>query len=103
MEDVSSKDLLFWGAIAVGAYLLYRVIAPVIGAAGTAISAVGTGVGMAAGGAANLWVSLTSAPPMNVPGTVQFPDGTQVPIASLPIKTDASGAVYTNTGGRTFQ
>ena len=52
---------------------------------------------------ANLWVTLTSGPAIQLLGTVQFPDGTETPINQLPIKQDKAGNVYTNVGGTTYQ
>lgn len=103
MEGVANKDLLFIGALAVGAYFLWKTLSPVIGAAGSVVSAIGSGVNAASAGIANLWVTLTSAPSMHVLGTVQFPDGRQAQISAIPIKTDAQGNIYTNVNGVTYQ
>jgi hypothetical protein len=95
-SDFNTKDILLYGALAVGAYLLWQFFSgaktAVTGAANTLTSPI-----------ANLWVRLTGAPPMNVLGVVAFPDGTQININTLPIKTDSSGNVYTNAGGITYQ
>ena len=95
-SDFNAKDILLYGAIAVGAYLLWQLF-----------SGVKTGITGAAGAIAtpiaNLWVRLTAGAPMNVLGVVQFPDGTQINVQTLPIKTDAQGNVYTYAGGITYQ
>jgi len=95
-SDFSAKDMLLYGTLAVGAYLLWQLFSGaksvITGAAGTIAAPI-----------ANLWVRLTSSAPLNVLGVVQFPDGTQVNINVLPIKQDNQGNVYTHMGGITYQ
>ena len=95
-SDFSAKDMLLYGAIAVGVYFLWQMFSGakslITGAAGTIAAPI-----------ANLWVRLTAGAPMNVLGVVQFPDGTQINVQTLPIKTDAQGNVYTYVGGITYQ
>jgi hypothetical protein len=100
MDDVSAKDWLLYGALAVGAYLLYKAFTGVVAPIAQGVS---SGVSAATSGIANLWVSLTASAPMNVLGSVQFPNGSTVAIATLPIKTDNNGNVYTNSNGVTYQ
>ena len=95
-SDFNAKDILLYGALAVGAYLLWQAF--------SGVKAGITGVtGAIAAPIANLWVRLTAGAPMNVLGVVQFPDGTQVNVQTLPIKTDPQGNVYTYAGGITYQ
>jgi hypothetical protein len=95
-SDWNVKDILLYGSLAVGAYLLWQMFSGaksvITGAAGAITAPI-----------ANLWVRLTGAPPMNVLGVVQFPDGTQLDVNMLPIKTDNQGNVYTYAGGITYQ
>ena len=56
-----------------------------------------------AGGIADLWVSLTSAPAMSVQGNVVLPSGQQIPLSSLAVKTDTAGNVYVNINGAVYQ
>jgi hypothetical protein len=100
MDDVSAKDWLLYGALAVGAYLLYKAFTGVVAPIAQGVS---SGVSAATSGIANLWVSLTASAPMNVLGAVAFPNGSTVPIATLPIKTDGQGNVYTHSNGVTYQ
>lgn len=103
MEGVSNKDLLFFGALAVGAYFLWKTLSPVIGAAGTVASAIGSGVNATSGFLARQWVELTAGPSLNVLGTVQFPNGSQAQISKLPVRTDTQGNIYTQVNGITYQ
>src|ERR1700730_9188663 len=95
-SDFNAKDMLLYGSIAVGAYLLWQLFSGaksvITGAAGTITAPI-----------ANLWVRLTAGAPLNVLGVVQFPDGTQINVNMLPIKTDSQGNVYTYAGGITYQ
>ena len=100
MDSIKTSDWIFYGALAVGAYLIWRTVSGVVA---PIAQVVGSGVNAATSGIANLWVSLTASSPMNVLGAVQFPNGSTAPIATLPIKTDGVGGVYTNTGGVTYQ
>jgi hypothetical protein len=93
---MSFNDMVLYGALAVGAYLLWQVYSGAKGAITGAASAVTAPI-------ANLWVRLTQGAPLNVLGIVQFPDGTQLDVNMLPIKTDNQGNVYTYTGGITYQ
>jgi hypothetical protein len=52
---------------------------------------------------AKIWTGLFDAPPFQVLGNVQLPDGSLVPIASLTVKTDQAGNVYAQTGGHLYQ
>lgn len=105
--DVKASDLILYGALAIGAYLVYQAIAPLLQGVGSAASALATGASTAINatstGIANLWVSLTQAAPINVLGNVVFPNGAAVPISQMPVRTDASGNVYVNSGGVTYQ
>lgn len=100
MGDIKTSDLLLWGGVAIAAYLIWQAVS---GAGSAVASAVSSGVNTAAGGIANLWVSLTAAPSMNVLGNSQLPNGALVPTSSLTLRTDASGNVYTNIAGVTYQ
>jgi hypothetical protein len=95
-SDWNVKDILLYGSIAVGAYFLWQMFSgaksAITGAAGTITAPI-----------ANLWVRLTTGAPLNVLGVVQFPDGTQLDVNMLPIKTDSQGNVYTYAGGITYQ
>jgi hypothetical protein len=95
-SDWNVKDILLYGSLAVGAYLLWQMFSGVktglTGAANVITAPI-----------ANLWVRLTGAPPMNALGVVQFPDGTQLDVNMLPIKTDNQGGVYTYAGGITYR
>jgi hypothetical protein len=100
VDGIKTNDLILYGALAIAAYLIYRAVSGVVAPIAAGVS---SGVSAATSGIANLWVSLTAAPAMGVLGTVQFPDGSQAALASLPIKQDASGGIYTNRGGITYQ
>jgi hypothetical protein len=95
-SDWNAKDILLYGALAIGAYLLWQMFSGVktglTGAANVVTSPI-----------ANLWVRLTAGAPLNVLGVVQFPDGTEISVNTLPIKTDSQGNVYTYAGGITYQ
>lgn len=65
--------------------------------------AAGAGVDAAASGIANAWISLTMSPPIQVLGSVRFPDGSLVPLSSLTVKTDKTGGVFTMRGGHLFK
>jgi len=102
--EVKTSDLILWGGVFIAAYLLYiYVIKPATGVVGGAVTAIGQGVTGAEQGIANLWVSLTSASMGAVLGNVVFPNGAQVPLANMAVKQDASGNVYVNSGGITYQ
>ena|SRR5487761_1342585 len=53
--------------------------------------------------AANLWVSLTSAAPIEVAGNVALPDGSVAAISSLTWKQDNAGNAYTNVNGSVYE
>ena len=95
-SDWNTKDILLYGTLAIGAYFLWQMFSGaksvITGAAGTITAPI-----------ANLWVRLTAGAPLNVLGVVQFPDGTQINVNMLPIKTDNQGNVYTYAGGITYQ
>jgi hypothetical protein len=91
-SDWNAKDILLYGSVALGAYLLWRMFSKLKTVPDTLTAPL-----------ANLWVRLTQGPPMNVLGVVQFPDGTEISVNTLPIKTDSQGNVYTYAGGITYQ
>jgi hypothetical protein len=94
---VKTSDLLLLGALGVGLYfLLTKGTAALASAVGTATQPLSSGI-------ANFWVSLTQSPSMSTPGNALLPNGTKVPISSLPIGTDAYGNVFTNVGGGVYQ
>ncbi len=57
----------------------------------------------AVGAVADWWVNLTSGGPITVPGNALLPDGSKVPIASLQIKSDTQGNVFTLIQGIGYQ
>lgn len=88
-----NRDLINLALLGAGAYVLYQVLAKKIGAvAAPATDAI-----------AKLWVSLTEQPPMQVLGDVVMPDGSTVPLSTVPIRGDAQGRVYTNLNGHVYQ
>ncbi|MGH7743763.1 MAG: hypothetical protein ACREQ5_02950 [Candidatus Dormibacteria bacterium] len=91
---MKKSDLILWGIGAVALYFIYKkVIAPLVVAPANALA---TGI-------ANLWLTLTLSPPMQVLGNVVFPDGSQVPLSQFSIGTDSKNNVYVQSGGVTYQ
>lgn len=90
---MKTTDLLLLGALGVGLYFLLTRGTAAVASATQPLSA----------GIANFWTSLTQGASMTTPGNAVLPSGQQVPIANLPIATDAYGNVFTNYGGSVFQ
>lgn len=91
---MKTESMLQVAAVAVVGYLIYQ-----------ALQTVKTGTSAASTALANWWLALFPNPPaMNVLGSVQFPNGTLVPLMNLPApKSDSSGNVYVSYGGGYFQ
>jgi hypothetical protein len=98
-HESTTRLALFAGIGLAAAYLLYKLTqigAPIVAAAGQAVSA-GTSA------AANLWVSLTAYPAVGVIGNVAMPDGSVAPVASLEWKQDTQGNAYTQVNGSVYE
>ena len=80
---------------AIGGMALY-LLSKFSAVAAPAVSAVSSA-------AADLWVSLTSAGPVQVLGNVDLPDGSTVAISSLQWRQDNQGNAYTNINGSVYE
>lgn len=89
----STQDAIVVVGIGVGAYLLYQLINKTPKIVKTATAPIAQGIA----DVINFWNRLFVSPPMGgVKGDVVLPDGTDVgPLATLTIKTDSDGNVYT--------
>jgi hypothetical protein len=88
-----NRELTNLVLLGVGALVLYQVLKKKIGDVTAPVS----------DAIAKLWLALTEQPPMQVVGDVVLPDGSTVPLSTLPIRADAQNRVYTNLSGHVYQ
>lgn len=101
---MATSDVIKWGAIGVGLYALYRWIEP----GGTnPVSCLFKKVGQAVcSGETALACSIvkwTTCACMTLNGNVEFPNGSQVSMNSLPMGHDCAGNVFVQYSGGVYQ
>jgi hypothetical protein len=90
----ATDRLILYGALAAGAYLLWKKISPGIAAATSGVSSA----------IAATYEALTFGPPIQAVGNVDDLSGRLLgPIASYPQATDSQGNTYLQIGGATYQ
>jgi hypothetical protein len=98
---VSAGTVIKYGVIGVGLYALYKWLAPNCkpgcNPLSTALCNISTGIAntLISWGILGCNISLN--------GNVQFPNGTQAALNSLPVGSDASGNVYVQYSGGVYQ
>jgi len=89
---MKERDILFWGAVAVGAYWLYSKFST---AAGTAANAIAAPI-------ANAYVNLTSGAAPVAQGNIILPDGTAIPASSVQLTWYGNALTFVY-GGSNYQ
>jgi hypothetical protein len=93
---MKASDLFILGAVGIGLYYLYRTLSAASAGVNSATCAVSSGI-------ANVWNSLTLGCNIQLSGNVVFPNGAQVAINSLPVRSDCAGNVYVQYQGGVYQ
>jgi hypothetical protein len=100
---MNSATLIKYGVIGVGLYALYKWLAPSCKTSGPSV--LSTALCNISSGIANSIVNwttccaITTSPGINV----QFPNGSQVALSSLPQGHDCAGNTYVQYGGASYQ
>jgi hypothetical protein len=100
MTPSGAKDLLLVGVVGIGLYYVYKAISGAVNTATGAVNALTCGVSC---GIAQAITWATTCSPISLNGNVEFPNGTQVSLNSLPVGQDSGGGVYVQYAGGVYQ
>ena len=102
MTASGAKDLLLVGVVGIGLYYVWKAFSGATNLASNAVNAATCAISSGIANSVIDWTTcaaITTAPGINV----QFPNGSQVALSSLPQGHDCAGNTYVQYGGSSYQ